>query len=76
MGSWPIILPIFAVGFVLGVLWHRAHAADTERRAWRSRQVRRSAHRVEVPFPLPVQQVLDHDTEYRLGRQGRERIAR
>ena len=30
MCSWPILLCVIAVGFVLGALWHRAHAADAD----------------------------------------------
>jgi hypothetical protein len=65
--SWPIILPIFSVGFILGALWHRAHAADIRRR--------HPEQRIEIPDALLVRP-LDHDTEYRFGRRGRERIAR
>ncbi|MES0385790.1 MAG: hypothetical protein ABUJ98_14545 [Hyphomicrobium sp.] len=64
--SWPIILVCVAVGFVLGALWHRAHAADVKRR---------HGDRIEVQYPLPVQR-LDRSTEYRLGRRGREKVTR
>jgi hypothetical protein len=74
--SWPIIIIMCGVSFGLGAFWHSKHAVGAERRAWRARQVRRSAPRVEVPYPLPVQRVLDHDTEYHYGRRGRETVAR
>jgi hypothetical protein len=64
--SWPILLVVITVSFILGALWHRAHAADVRRR---------HRNHIEVPFPLPVQ-MFDSTTEYYRGRQSAERIER